>query len=125
MFWHSLGFLIILVLAWCDSIFDLVHWLVGYPSLRPDELPETIIKLSVIILLWLFSGMKLYKIVSRLNYLENFLHVCAWCRKIEYGSRWLTLEDHFLQQTGHQATHGICPDCARKLRREEVTVPAE
>lgn len=114
--WHSLGFLTILILTWCDSLFDMMHALFGFPPQRPEELPEISVKLGVIILLWILSGYKLYLIVSRLSYLEKFLHVCSWCRKIEYNSSWLSLEEHFLRQTGHKATHGICPECAQRMK---------
>jgi hypothetical protein len=67
------------------------------------------------VLLWMFSAYKIYLVVSRLSYLESFLHVCAWCRKIEYNSRWLSLEAHFTQKTGGQVSHGICPECSAKV----------
>jgi hypothetical protein len=113
--WHSLGFMTILILTWCDSMFDLVHRLFGAPAERVEDFNETAVKLVVIVLLWIFSAYKLYKIVSRLNYLEKFLHVCAWCRRIEYENSWFSLEDHFRKQTGGQTTHGICPQCAKRV----------
>ncbi len=116
--WHSLGFLIILVLTWCDSLYDLMHVVFRYPAQRPDELSEMVAKLGVIVLLWLLSALKLYQIVSRLSYLERFLHVCSWCRRIEYNNQWFSLEEHFLNQTGTAATHGICPACAERLKRD-------
>ena len=66
---------------------------------------------------WMFSAYKVYRVVSRLSYLESFLHVCAWCRKIEYKDRWLSLEAHFTEKTGRKPSHGICPECSAKLLR--------
>ena len=74
----------------------------------------------VIVLLWIFSAYKIYRVVSRLSYLESFLHVCAWCRKIEYQDHWLSLEEHFMHQTGGKASHGICPECSAKMLRAGV-----
>src|SRR2546428_13921069 len=112
--WQSLGFLIVIVLTWSDALFDLAHAILGLPH-RDEDLNRTAITTVVILLLWIFSAYKVYRVVSRLRYLESFLHVCAWCRKIEYQDRWLSLEEHFTKQTGGTASHGICPECSAKM----------
>ncbi len=76
---------------------------------------RTVTVTVVILLLWAFSAYKVYRVVSRLSYLESFFHVCAWCRKIEYKNQWLSLEQHFTEKTGRPASHGICPECAGKV----------
>ena len=112
--WQSVGFLIIIVLTWCNAIFDLNRYFFGLDRFE-DEFNQTAIATGVIFLLWIFSSYKVYRVVSRLTYLENFLHVCAWCRKIEHESQWLSLEDHFTRRTGGQTSHGICPECSKKF----------
>src|SRR6266852_5548125 len=112
--WQSLAFLIVIVLTWSDAIFDLTHFLLGMPH-RAMDVNRTALTTVVILLLWIFSGYKVFRVVSRLSYLESFLHVCAWCRKIEYQNEWLSLEDHFMEQTGGKASHGICPECSAKM----------
>jgi len=114
--WQSLGFLIVVVLTWSDALFDLAHAILGLPH-RAEDLSRTVITTVVILLLWLFSAYKVYCVVSRLSYLESFLHVCAWCRKIEYQDRWLSLEAHFIEKTGRNPSHGICPECSEKMLR--------
>ena len=114
--WQSLGFLIVVVLTWSDALFDLTHVLLGFEN-RTMDLNRTLITTVVLLLLWMFSAYKVYLVVSRLSYLESFLHVCAWCRKIEYNNQWLSLEAHFTEKTGRKASHGICPACAKKILR--------
>ena len=114
--WQSLGFLIVVVLTWSDALFDLTHVLLGFEN-RAMDLNRTVITTVVILLLWIFSAYKVYLVVSRLSYLESFLHVCAWCRKIEYNNQWLSLEAHFTEKTGRKPSHGICPECAKKVLR--------
>jgi hypothetical protein len=115
--WHGLGFTTLLVLTWCDSMFDLMHYLLGYPP-RTADMGEIVIKSGVIVLLWMGSAYKLYLIVSRLSYLENFLRVCAWCRRIQHQNMWLSLEEHFQQRTGATVSHGICPKCAERFKQD-------
>ena len=112
--WQSLGFLIVVILTWSDALFDLAHLILGLPHHEVD-MNRTAITTVVILLLWMFSAYKIYLVVSRLSYLESFLHVCAWCHKIEHNDNWLSLEDHFAQKTGGHVSHGICPECSAKM----------
>jgi hypothetical protein len=115
--WHGVGFLTLVVLTWCDALFDLMHYILGHAA-RPANIMEVEIKTVVILLLWIGSAYKLYQIVSRLSYLEKFLHVCSWCRRIQHQNFWLSLEEHFQHDTGGEVSHGICPECARRFKEE-------
>jgi hypothetical protein len=119
--WQSLGFLIIIVLTWSDAMFDLAHAVLGLHAQNPD-LNRTAMVTVIILLLWIVSAYKTYRVVSRLSYLESFLHVCAWCRKIEHKDQWLSLEEHFVQKTGRKPSHGICPECSKRMLE---SMPAE
>jgi hypothetical protein len=113
--WLSLGFLTILILTWGDAIFDFASYVRGAPQQR-ENASETAIKTVVVLMLWILSAYKVYKVVSRLSYLENFVHLCAWCRRIEKDNHWQTLEEHFLHNTGREISHGMCPECAERVR---------
>lgn len=70
--------------------------------------------------------------MAHLLYLEGFLRVCAWCRKVGYNDKWLTLEDYFDAGFHVGTTHGMCPDCFRKMeedtaqfRREQLKKSAD
>jgi len=117
MLWHSLGFIVIVMLTWCEEFFGLMFWLFGRVH-QPGGLDETIFKTAVIVLLWLLSAIALHRVISRLQYLENFLHLCSWCRQINHAGKWIKLEEHFKNQTGMQITHGICPTCASQFMSE-------
>ena len=56
------------------------------------------------------------RLVLRLHYLEEFLRVCSWCRKLSAGTEWIPVEEFF-----EQTSHGMCPACLAeqkgKLRR--------
>ena len=117
LFWNALGFITIVMVLWADKLFGVWEHL-GVSEENQETYLEVAAKSGVVILLWIFSAYKIYLIVSRLSYLESFLHVCAWCRKIEADNKWLTVEQHFAQQTGVKASHGICPECAKKLEEE-------
>lgn len=53
----------------------------------------------------------------------EFLHVCAWCKKVDIGSGWAEVEDAvsalrlFERPLLPQLTHGICQVCYREMMR--------
>lgn len=57
----------------------------------------------------------------RIAALEGLLPVCAWCGKIrdEKGS-WQSLDRYLFEHAELDFTHGICPDCQRKLLPENA-----
>ena len=112
--WLSLGFLTIIVLTWLDAVFDFAHYIVG-SEFQTERAGDTAIETVVILMLWILSAYKVYQIVSRLSYLESFVHMCAWCRRIEKDNEWLSLEQHLERSGGQAVSHGVCPDCSKEM----------
>jgi PAS domain S-box-containing protein len=58
---------------------------------------------------------------TRLNHLSGLLPMCASCRKIrDREGGWQDLESYIRQHTEADFTHGICPECRRRLYPETV-----
>lgn len=85
------------------------HW-------RGDLVMETLLILLVWVLVFLFTR----RLVSHLLYLEGFLRVCSWSRKIGYQGKWMPLEEYFEKGFHIGATHGVCPVCLEK-EKEDTT----
>lgn len=48
--------------------------------------------------------------------LSGLLPICAWCKKIrDDGGYWKQLESYITTRTGAVFSHGVCPECQRKL----------
>jgi hypothetical protein len=57
--------------------------------------------------------------LNRVNLLSGLLPICASCKKIrDDGDRWRHLEDYIGEHSEAEFTHGICPDCAKRLYPE-------
>lgn len=112
--WHGLAFLIIIALTWCEEVFELFHQLFGQSPGQPDYADAAITTL-IIGLVWIASGLGIYHLVVRLNYLERFLHVCSWCRRIDHDGKWIDLESYLARKAVGLLSHGICPECSRKM----------
>ena len=51
--------------------------------------------------------------------LQELLPICAWCHKVrDDESFWHSVEDYLSARSDMRFSHGVCPDCAAKLRQE-------
>ena len=60
--------------------------------------------------------------ISKIRMLENYLSICANCKKIRIpGSddkiqeSWMPIESYISSKTATIFSHGMCPDCVAKL----------
>lgn len=117
LWYECFGFGLILLLSWLNRLVDLPFLLVGgdaHASKWRDGAFETVL----ILLIWAFVHSLTRRLVAQLHRLEGMLRVCAWCRKIGQGERWMSLEDYFAEDFQVGTTHGVCPDCLKKLEED-------
>ena len=108
--YQNLGFLGIIILFFLDDLLNL-------PSLIFSDHPFAFIyrrsTLGMLLVLgvWFLVSMSTRRIVERVRYLEKFMRVCAWCRRINYHDEWMRLEEFIQQGFDTPTTHGICTEC--------------
>jgi PAS domain-containing protein len=57
--------------------------------------------------------------ITEISQLRNLLPICANCKKIRNDEQyWETVEGYFYSHHDLHFTHGMCPDCAKKLYPE-------
>lgn len=117
--WHGLGFLTIVIVLWAEELFSFLYNYFG-GDWREVDVADAATRTVVVVFVWIFFAWKIHQVLSRLTYLESFMHFCSWCNKVEKAGQWLTLEEHFTQQTGKRPSHGMCPECARKFVADAV-----
>jgi hypothetical protein len=114
LWFEGIGFLSIVVLSWINELTNLPYLLGGVqdiPDWRECAL-ETFIVLLVAIPLMIFTK----RSVSRLYYLEGFLRVCAWCKKLGHDGEWIPLEEFFERKFETETSHGICSACMDEMK---------
>jgi hypothetical protein len=111
--YQSFGFLAIIALCWLNS-------LLGLPSLIMEEeigvsdFRSPVLQMLLILTVWLLVSSSTRRTLERLKHLEQFLHVCAWCHRIDCKNEWMPMEKFLEQGLDATASHGICPDCLEK-----------
>jgi hypothetical protein len=120
---QTFGCLALIAMSWADEWLQMPAVLFRGPHLPPswrEAASETV----VVILVWLVMRLITKRLVSRLRYLEEFLRVCAWCRKIHLEGNWVPLEEYMAKGLDMRTSHGICPSCAAKQHEEIARMAA-
>src|ERR1017187_5209815 len=108
--YQNLGFLGIIALCYLDDLLKL-------PSLIFSDHPfvilhrRTTLEMLLVLGVWFVVTASTRRILNRIRYLEEFMRVCAWCRRINYHGEWMRLEEFMQQGFDTPTTHGICTEC--------------
>lgn len=63
------------------------------------------------------ASASLREALDQVRTLEGLLPICAWCRKVrDDQGLWEQVESYVAKHSNAQWTHGICPDCVRKMK---------
>lgn len=108
--YQNIGFLVILLLGFLEDLVMLYGWLVR-DQMFAWEFRKTTLEMLLVLGVWFLVHMSTRRILARIQYLEKFMRVCAWCHQIDYKGEWMPLEEFLKQGFDTPTTHGICPKC--------------
>ncbi len=113
LFYQIAGFFLLITLVWVSEILDLPHSLLNAPP-TPSNIIESIYE-SIFItgfaaIIIIFS----HKTIKRINYLEGFLPVCSFCKKIRIKDEWIPIDIYIENHSDIEFSHSLCPECAEK-----------
>jgi hypothetical protein len=113
---EHLGFLALVLLSWGNEFLDLPRIIFGGET--QANWRESAMETFLIIMVWASVYVATKRLLARLYYLEGFLRVCAWCRKIGQDDNWVPIEQFFAKGFDVTTSHGICPACMEKVIAE-------
>ena len=111
--YQNVGFLAIIVLCYLDELIKL-------PSLIFSDHPfdfvyrRSMLEMLLFLTVWLLVSGSTHRLLKRVQHLEGFMRVCAWCRRLDYKGEWMRLEEFMQQGFDTPTTHGICPECLQR-----------
>lgn len=113
--YEGLAFGAIILLIWVDELCDIpFHYLGGQKT--PINWQESLFESAAILLLGIIAIRITHGVFQKMKYLEGILPVCASCKKIRDDKEgWKQIEEYIRDRSAVDFSHGICPDCARKL----------
>jgi hypothetical protein len=113
--YECLAAIMVIGFCWLNEMTGLAPLLFGAEP-RPGDWRNAALGTLLILLAWAVVFFFTYRLVQHLVYLEKFIRVCAWCRKVCYKDKWLPLEEYFRRGLHVGTTHGICPECLQKAK---------
>ena len=113
--YQNLGFLAIIALCYLDELLKLPSLIFsGHPfTLGPGR---TMLEMLLVLAVWFIVSLSTQRLLKRVRQLEEFMRVCAWCRRIDCKGEWMRLEEFMQQGFDTPTTHGICPECFNTQR---------
>jgi hypothetical protein len=108
--YQNLGFLAILLICFLDDLLQL-------PGLIFSDHPmaflhhRSTLDILLVLAVWFLVSRSTRGILARVQYLEEFMRMCAWCRRIHFKGEWMRLEEFMRQSFDTPTTHGICTEC--------------
>jgi len=110
------AFSVIVFVSWANELWQITRIFFGgeYSSNWHEAMFESLVILIVAIPTILIT----WRIIKRLHYLEEFVRVCAWCKKVGKDEGWVSIEEYFATHFDTKTSHGICPSCYDKLKQE-------
>ncbi len=120
LWYEGIGFLAIIAFSWFIEFLDLPNYFgsIKNPFNWHEVALENIIVLIIAIPVMFLTG----RLVSRLYYLEGFLRICAWCKKLEHNDEWIPIEIYFKKKFKTESSHGICPTCFEQAQSKIKTL---
>lgn len=115
------GFGLVFCVLWCNEFLDLPHHLFGEPA-TPVNWMECVMETVLVGLVAVLVTLDVVRLLNRVRYLEGFLPVCSFCKRIRHEGQWIPLEAYIRDNSEARMTHGFCPEC---VIREYPSVPRE
>jgi hypothetical protein len=106
-----------IMLSWLDELILLPQLVFGRSTLHGDW-HESMIETLVALLVWIVVFRNARRILNRVYFLEGFLTVCAWCKKIKHDDQWIPPEEYVKKGFRTGTSHGMCPACAATMTNE-------
>ena len=115
----AFGFVLLALLIWVNELVDTPHHLFRAAK-SAHRFEEALLEGALVLLLGVLIVTWARRIVRRVDYLERFVKLCSWCRRVQLGEEWLQVEA-FLGRHAKETTHGMCPECLAKFESEQLT----
>lgn len=112
MVYEALAFALVIAVIWADELFNLPYYLFG--SRGTVRWQEAVWESGLVFLLGVLAICLTYRDLRRIRYLEGFLPVCSYCKRIRAGERWIPIEEYISNHSAAYFSHGLCPDCLHR-----------
>ena len=113
--YEALGFVGACSFIWIDEYFDLPTVLFNAPP-SLFNWKEALFESGLVLILGLVTLKATSSLFTKMQQMERLLSSCCSCKKIrDDDGSWKQVESYIEEKAQIKFTHGICPDCAKRL----------
>ncbi len=112
MLYEALAFGLVIAIIWADELFDMPYYFFG--SVGNVRWQEALWESGLVFLLGVLAIYLTYRDLNRIRYLEGFLPVCSYCKRIRAGEHWIPIEEYISDHSAAYFSHGLCPECLHR-----------
>jgi len=102
---------------WIDEIFDLPHYLFR-AAVTPVNIAESLFETVIVLFFGLFVMIITNRFLNHIKYMEGFIYMCSYCKKIKVDNKWIPLDDFLRTYSDAKWSHGLCDDCLKEKLSE-------
>jgi hypothetical protein len=117
---EAAAFALSMAVIWLDEWLDMPHLLLGDP-VSPARFHEAAVESACIGVSGIVAVGASLALMRRLRQSENYVAMCAWCRKVRVDDRWMPFEDFLLHQNDLRTSHSICEQCAADVKKPQAS----
>jgi len=110
-------FLLLIAVFWMNEIVDLPHKLLGAPP-TPFNWRENVIETALMLILGTGLIIATKLVYNKFRLLGKFIIICAACKRVKVGDKWIPVDVFINSQTDTDFSHGLCEECTKKLYGE-------
>lgn len=115
-FWQGMGFVLLICMIWAIRVFDVTGYFFAPPE---DQRPWYELSLMTLLIIVMGFVVIANTYAQQRRVLKKIIKVCSYCNKAKIeDSDWTPLENYISENSLSDFSHGICPDCYRKLIEE-------
>ncbi|MGD9873214.1 MAG: hypothetical protein AB7T27_02980 [Kiritimatiellia bacterium] len=113
-FWQFLCFVLLVCLVWAKETLELY----SLESEGPNAISACILTAAIIVVGFITIG---HTYIQEQKVLKGLLVVCSYCGKIRLqDDAWERLDFYVQDRTLAEFSHGVCPDCLKKVMEAEI-----
>jgi DNA-directed RNA polymerase beta' subunit len=112
--YEAIGFTAIIGLVWLNETLDIPHLTLGSPQTKVN-LREALLESISVLILGIIVLKLTWNFLARIKYLEGFIVVCSFCRKVRIAEdTWASLEEFVHSNAEVEFSHSFCPTCGKE-----------
>ncbi|MDA0576745.1 MAG: hypothetical protein O3B24_01445 [Verrucomicrobia bacterium] len=114
-FWQSLVFVMLILLTWANEVLDISALLFGTAE-RPPDITRGCVATAGLLIGAIITVGNTY--IQQHRLVSGILTICSYCKKIRIECQmWQQIEEYINRRSPIEFSHGICPDCLAREKR--------